>query len=99
VKVSFLEVAAAEFDDAVAYYESEHPGLGSRFRSEVSRAVSRITSYPSAYQVLSKRTRRCLIAKFPYGIIFQHKPSENEVVIIAVAHLHRKPDYWLSRKS
>jgi len=98
VRVAFLEVAEAELDNTIKYYESEQPGLGARFRDEVSRAVSRITAYPSAYQMLSRRTRRCLIAKFPYGIIFQHNTSENEVLVIAIAHLHRKPDYWLSRK-
>ncbi len=98
MRVAFLEVAEAELDNTIKYYESEQPGLGARFRDEVSRAVSRITAYPSAYQMLSRRTRRCLIAKFPYGIIFQHNTSENEVLVIAIAHLHRKPDYWLSRK-
>ena len=98
MRVAFLEVAEAELDNAIQYYESEQPSLGIRFRDEVFRAVSRITAYPSAYQVLSRRTRRCLIAKFPYGIIFQHNTSENEILVIAIAHLHRKPDYWLSRK-
>ncbi len=98
MRVVFLEVAEAELDNAIKYYESEQPSLGTRFRDEVFRAVSRITAYPSAYQMLSRRTRRCLIARFPYGIIFQHNASENEVLVIAIAHLHRKPDYWLSRK-
>ena len=93
--LSFLEVAEAEFNDAFEYYESEQVGLGHRFKFEVSRAVSRITAHPTAYQMLGKRTRRCLIAKFPYGIIFQQ--ADNEIMIVAVAHLHRRPDYWLSR--
>ena len=97
MNVSFLEVAASEFNDAFKYYESEQPGLGTRFKTEVTRAVSRISEHPLAYQILSERTRRCLIAKFPYGIIYQHK--ENEIIIVAVAHLHRKPDYWLLRQS
>ncbi|WP_420590121.1 type II toxin-antitoxin system RelE/ParE family toxin [Bacterioplanoides sp.] len=95
MKVSFLDVAATEFREAFDYYESEQTGLGERFKIEVKNAISRITTHPNAYQKLSKQTRRCLIAKFPYCIIFHH--NHNEVTVIAVAHLHRQPDYWLSR--
>ena len=97
MRVRFLKVAHSEFDEAVAYYEAEKPGLGSRFRREVLRSLHRITDYPTAFELLGRRSRRCLVAKFPYGIIYQYKPEINEVLIIAVAHLHRKSDYWLSR--
>ena len=96
MNVSFLDVAASEFNDAVEYYESEQKGLGLRFKTEANRAISRVASLPTAYQLLSERTRRCLIAKFPYGIIYQQ--LDNEILVVAVAHLHRQPDYWLSRK-
>jgi hypothetical protein len=69
--VSFLALAQAEFDAAITYYESEQPGLGKLFRSEVSRSLHRILQRPDAYQQLSKGTRRCLIAKFPFGIIYR----------------------------
>ena len=95
MKVSFLEVAATEYKEAFEYYELEQVGLGERFKTEVRNAISRIAAHPNAYQKLSKQTRRCLISKFPYGIIFQH--SDEEVTIIALAHLHRRPDYWHSR--
>ncbi len=97
MNVYFLDVAEQEFNDAFEYYESEQEGLGARFKTEVTKTLLRITAYPSAYQKLSKRTRRCLVAKFPYGIIYQQ--SQEEILIIAVANLHRKPDYWLARKT
>lgn len=97
MKVTFLKIAEAEFDDAVTYYESEQPGLGVRFRSEVSRSLKRIIYFPSAYQSFGPRTRRCLVAKFPYGIIYRHEPSSNEVLVLALAHLHREPKFWVAR--
>ena len=97
MRVVFLKVAQSEFDKAIAYYESEKPGLGSRFRHEVLRTINRIADYPTASEPLSKRSRRCLVAKFPYGIIYQYDPRANKILVIAVAHLHRKSDYWLSR--
>lgn len=99
MEVKFLKLAQAEFDDAVAFYESEQPGLGKRFRGEVLRSVSRIIEFPSAYQELSESIRRCLVAKFPYAIIYHHDLDQSEILIVAVGHLHRRPDYWTSRES
>jgi plasmid stabilization system protein ParE len=99
VNIRFLKPAEAELDDAIEYYESEQLGLGTRLRNEVLRSLARIAKHPVAYQVLSNRTRRCLIAKFPYGIIYQHSTETDEILVIAIAHLHRKPDYWSSRNS
>jgi plasmid stabilization system protein ParE len=99
VKVTFLKVAEAEFDDAVVYYETEQPGLGARFRLEVSRSLKRIIDFPSSYQSFGARTRRCLIARFPYGIIYKYDPESAEILVVAVAHLHRRPKYWVGRES
>ncbi|RLA45914.1 MAG: type II toxin-antitoxin system RelE/ParE family toxin [Gammaproteobacteria bacterium] len=96
MKVVFLKIAEAELDHAVEYYESKQPQLGLRFRREVLRSLRRIVEYPTAFALLGHRSRRCLVAKFPYGVIYQHKQETSEILIIAVAHLHRKPDYWLS---
>ena len=99
MKVTLLKIAEAEFDDAVIHYESEQPGLGARFRSEVSRSLKRIVDFPSSYQSFGPRTRRCLIAKFPYGIIYKYDPDHGEVLVVAIAHLHRRPNYWVNRES
>lgn len=97
MRVSFLKVAHSELDKAIAYYEVQESGLGSRFRLEVLRSLHRIADNPNAFVLLGRRSRRCLVAKFPYGIIYQYKPETNEVLVIAVAHLHRQSDYWLAR--
>lgn len=99
MEVKLLKLAQAEFDDAIAYYESEQAGLGELFRNEVLRSISRIIQYPSSYQQFSRDTRRCLTAKFPYGIIYHYSPDHDEIVVVAVAHLHRRPDYWIARGS
>ncbi|RLT05905.1 MAG: type II toxin-antitoxin system RelE/ParE family toxin, partial [Planctomycetota bacterium] len=35
--------------------------------------------------------------RFPYKIIFEM--IQNEVVVLAVAHGSRRPNYWLKRRS
>jgi plasmid stabilization system protein ParE len=95
MKFSFHPDAEAEFDQAVAYYESRQSGLGLDLADEVLVAVARILDYPNAGQPFSKNTRRCLAKRFPYGLIYQI--HEDMVRIIAVAHLNRRPGYWEKR--
>jgi plasmid stabilization system protein ParE len=93
--VTFAAAAAAELVDAVRYYENQSPGLGAAFLSEVHGAVSRIQALPFGWRSISPNTRRCLLHRFPYGIIYQAR--QGRIRIIAIAHLHRKPGYWSGR--
>lgn len=71
MKVKFLEMAQVELDQAIAYYNSESPGLGEDFLDEVVKALKRIGEHPEAWHRLSERTRRCQTRRFPYGLIYQ----------------------------
>lgn len=48
MKITFLEIAQIELDQAIAYYNSESPGLGADFLDEVVKALNRIGEYPEA---------------------------------------------------
>ena len=95
MQIRFLEISQIELDDAISYYNFELPGLGDAFLTEILKTLDRIGEYPEAWHPLSARTRRCQTRRFPYGIIYQVR--ENEILIIAIAHLHRKPGYWKDR--
>lgn len=95
MRVQLLAPARAEFEAAVADYDSQEPGLGSRFAAEVKRTIGRILQYPEAWPPLSKRTRRCRTRKSPYGIIYQVRGEE--LLVVAVMHLHRAPETWQGR--
>lgn len=101
MKLSFLEPARQELDDAFEYYEAEQQELGTRFISEINATLARITDFPEAYQLVGvgrSRVRRALVGHFPFGIMYQYQKESRMILIVAVAHLHRKPDYWLSRQ-
>ena len=98
MKVNFLKVAEAELDDAFEYYESVQRSLGFRFLTEVELAKARITKFPLSYEGIGKYSRRCLVQKFPYGLIYQYIEAQKEILIVAVSHLHRKPEYWSERE-
>ncbi|MCK9463544.1 MAG: type II toxin-antitoxin system RelE/ParE family toxin [Proteobacteria bacterium] len=95
MRISFLEPARLELDDAVNYYNYEEAGLGEEFLSEFLRTLDRIGRFPDAWQPLSQRTRRCQTRRFPFGVIYQKR--EEGILIVAVAHLHRSPEYWKDR--
>lgn len=87
--------ARRELTDAVRYYNAQRVRLGNEFRDEAWETIERIKKFPEAWHPLSSAIRRCQMQRFPYGIIYE--PSANEILIIAVAHLHQTPEYWRSR--
>jgi toxin ParE2 len=95
MRIRFLEIAEIELDEAIQYYNYEFPGLGEDFLAEVLKGLDRIVKFPEAWHICSKRTRRCQMRRFPYGIIYQI--GKEEILVIAIANLHRKPDYWEGR--
>jgi toxin ParE2 len=76
---------------AVAHYDRLSAGLGAEFVAEVGDGLGRIEEYPEAWQLLGPRVRRYRL-RFPYGLVY--RLLESEIVVLAVMHLHRKPDYW-----
>lgn len=92
----FHPEAEAEFNETIDYYEDHELGLGYDFSIEVRAAIQNIISYPAAWPVLEEDIRRCLVNRFPYGVVYSIE--QGVVFILAVMHLRRHPDYWKSRQ-
>ena len=95
MEIRLLTPAQIELDDAYTYYEQQVSGLGTLFLDQTLDAFKRIKLNPEAWSPFSDRTRRCLVHKFPYGVVYQIR--EDEILIIAIAHMHRRPEYWKDR--
>jgi plasmid stabilization system protein ParE len=95
VKVRFLTPAQRELDDAVGWYNDQVPGLGLEFLDELDRAVRRVVDFPLLFPEIERGIRRCRLARFPYGLIYG--VDGETIVVLAVAHLHRQPRYWIGR--
>jgi len=93
--IRFHPDAEAEMIKAAAYYEAQQPELGRRFLLAVQDAANRIVFNPQLYAVVDRDVRRCLTKTFPFGVLFRERPDK--IVIMAVMHLHRDPDYWRDR--
>lgn len=95
MEYDFHPNARQELADAVAYYDSINRDLGNAFLDEVERTLEQIANYPAAWAKLSANTRRCRTVGFPYGIVYQVKGQQ--ILIVAVMHLQRQPNYWTER--
>jgi plasmid stabilization system protein ParE len=95
MKIRFLDVAQEELDEAVEYYHAQLPGLGDQFLLEILSTLERISQFPNAWHPYTDNSRRCQTRRFPYGVAYQI--LESEILIVAVAHLHRRPNYWSDR--
>ena len=93
--VRFLVEAEVELDDAIVYYEAQLAGLGVEFAAEIRTGLARIEEFPDAWQLLGRRVRRYRMNRFPYGIVYT--THGDDIFVVAVMHLHRKPDYWQTR--
>ena len=91
----FLPPAEAELLEGISYYSAIRPELGVRFEQAVAEAVRNAVVHPEHGAPRSKSTRRGLVKSFPFGIIY--RAGESEVLIVAVAHQRKKPEYWAGR--
>jgi plasmid stabilization system protein ParE len=92
---SFHPEAEKEFNAAIDYYEDREPGLGYDFSIEVFNAINIVINFPNAWPIIEEDVRRCLINRFPYGLLYSIE--RGAIFILAVMHLRRQPDYWKNR--
>ena len=94
--VRFHAEAEIEMAEATAYYETHQANLGRRFLTSVQDAINRIQINPLLFPMVEFDVRRCKTKIFPFDILFQI--HSGELVVVAVMHLHREPEYWKSRR-
>ncbi len=57
MRVSFLEIAKIEYNEAIDFYNKEKFGLGYEFSVEVDKTLQKILLFPNAWPFVSKRVR------------------------------------------
>ncbi len=87
--VEFLPQARTEWAEAISYYNDQRSNLGYEFALEVDRTVERILQYPHAWTLIAKRTRRALVDRFPYGILYY--VHGDVIIVTAVMNLRQEP--------
>ena len=91
----FHEAALAEVEAEGAYYRSIEERLSNAFADELEHALKLIIEHPQAWQPLGRGIRRCLLKRFPFGVVCVIRGDTT--VVIAVAHTSRRPRCWRKR--
>ncbi len=91
----FHPEAQLDFDEAVAFYNEQQPDLGNDFANEVERALDVIDEHPEAYPVEHGHTRKFVLPRFPFSVMYSIE--EFGVLVTAVAHQSRRHRYWRGR--
>jgi plasmid stabilization system protein ParE len=95
LKTEFLAEADDEFREAARYYESEAAGVGLAFITAVHQAVSEMQAFPLATPSVRGGIRKKVLRHFSYTIFYA--VEADTLVIIAVAHQRKRPNYWRNR--
>ncbi len=95
MNIRFLKLAQTEVDEAVVWYEGKAEGKGRDFLDELDRVVRLVKAYPLASAEIEPEIRRCLFARFPCSLVYGI--DGQTIVVVALAHSHRQPRYWIDR--
>ncbi len=89
--VIFFKDAETEFLGAIKYYNHERPGWGYEFAIQVDVSIRHIAKFPETWPILSGETIRCAVSRYTYFLLYLI--DDVRIVIIAVMHAKRKPQY------
>jgi plasmid stabilization system protein ParE len=93
--VGVHEDAEAEVDGAFEWYWVRSSAAAIDFDAELRIAFSALQRHPGSCASCLRGTRRVMLHRYPYFVVFRELPRKIE--IIAVAHAKRKPGYWAKR--
>jgi toxin ParE1/3/4 len=92
VRVLLASPAQRELLEALDFYERLAPGLAVELLDEFDGVIVQIADFPNSGSPYLYGTRRLLLQRFPFGVVYRLKPDAAEV--IAFAHQARRPGYW-----
>jgi plasmid stabilization system protein ParE len=95
--VRFLAAAEAEANEATAYFDAQRNGLGDRFEQDLQDTIDFVREHPLSGKQLRKLVRKFRLRVFRYNVVYIYVADDDEIIIVAVAHHRRHPDYWRGR--
>ena len=93
--LEYLEEAVAEAAAANEWYAPRSAAASAGFEAELDAAELAIRELPQAWPPSNHGTRRYLLRRYPFGIVY--RVESTRILIIAIAHGHRRPGYWRDR--
>lgn len=94
-RVTFHPDAKAEADGAIDWYLARSEPAALELAKQLRRAYGALRKNPRIFPPHLHGTRRVILDRYPFSIVFRETPSGLQV--IAVAHAKRRPSYWSQR--
>jgi plasmid stabilization system protein ParE len=100
VNLRILAEAEGEIESARQYLTLQASRLGSRFLDDLDETLDAVAERPESFPKLETLPddspyRRALLSIFRYAVVFEI--LSDEILVVAVAHTSREPNYWLDR--
>ncbi|HKR26044.1 MAG TPA: type II toxin-antitoxin system RelE/ParE family toxin [Acidobacteriaceae bacterium] len=87
--------ALREITSAIAWYQARSESAASRFVDEIDSAINLIVQSPARWPSGKHGTRRFILQRFPFALVYRVIGAQ--VQVLAAAHAHRRPGYWHDR--
>ena len=84
-----------DLESADDWYRERNPEASVRFLAAIYDALDRVSRAPHRWPGHFHGTRRLILRRFPFSLIYRDEPLA--ISVIAVAHHKRKPGYWRHR--
>ena len=78
-----------DLKEAYSWYEDKRTGLGYDFLLQVDAGLNLIARNPNIHPIKYKETRKHLVKRFPYKIIYL--VEKEKIIVLAVIHSRRSP--------
>jgi toxin ParE1/3/4 len=94
-RLEFHPAAIEEARAALLWYAERSAAIADAFVAELDAAMERILEAPQRWPTYAHGTRRYLLRRFPYLIVYRELPTG--IQVLAVMHGRRQPGYWKTR--
>lgn len=93
--VDYLPGARRDFDESFDWYAARSTQAAVRFTNAVDVALSTMAADPERFAAVDDLHRECRVRRFPFRIVY--RVIETRILVVAIAHAKRRPDYWRDR--
>jgi len=96
IEVSFHRLAERELREVFEWYSQRDVGIAQMLLAAIDDAVERVRASPQSHPVELEEFHWVRVRRFPYRLIYEQL-TPDQVLILAVAHTSRQPEYWQKR--
>ena len=94
-ELEYLDEAIEEAEGAARWYAERSSSAATGFADEIDAAIAAIQQNPEAWPHFDHGTHHYLLRRYPFSVVY--RLEAHRILIVAVAHGHRRPGYWTSR--